>query len=152
MTSAEYIATGLGVLGFIIAVLALYWGVLYPRFWAPKPYVTCGATPHWISPEKTLAAYDLVIKNEGSAPAKDIGLYLELKSPFLIQNIQNSPVYAEKTWGEETPKVELRWNELSPGNLIHTTVIYDTSEKIEHLYPERYKVWFKDKLVDSSGM
>lgn len=146
------------IVNLIIAIVSLgisvYVGIIYRMYVVPKPRVTVTRSPHWISGEKTEALHDYLFNNEGNAPAKKLGLHFELKSKYKIKSIGS-----DRPWnrddvegGEGNYYVELHWDELPPKNLFHLWIIAESSPDIKDLHPERYKVWYKEKLVDKYGM
>ena len=151
MTALEIVGLLIAVIALIVATAALYWGALYPRFVAPKPNVRSHTNPHWTSADKNQAVFELVIDNDGAAPARGVGVYFEIAHQYALQDVASTPSWSTQTGGVGGSMTELHWNELSPGNVINVRLTYPASEDPRTLYPAKYKVWYKDRLVNAFG-
>lgn len=124
---------------------------IYPRYIKPNPKVIVTHSPHWTSVEKDMALHDHLIRNDGNAPARSLGLNFEIKPKFKIKTIESDRLWDKKIGGKGHYSVELLWNELPPQKSFHVLIYTETSPLEEDLYPMNYKIWYKDKLVDKYG-
>jgi len=135
----------------ISIVIPLTRDFIYPRYIKPKPIVTFSHTPHWTSVKKDIALHDHIIKNEGNAPARNLGLNFKIKPNFKITRIECDRPEDKKIGGEGHYSVEMLWKELPPKKRFHVLIYTETSPLEDDLYPMSYRIWYKDKLVDKYG-
>ena len=85
-----------------------------------------------------------MIKNIGTAPSKDIGLFLSLKTPYKIKTVFNNPLCSSISGGEGCSSVNLGWKELPPKNFISVRIVGEANkDKFETVFPMEFKLWDK---------
>ena len=143
----------LALINLLLVLVALAFP-FYENFLQPTAKVTVSRSPHWTSGEKDEALHEFVLKNEGNAPAKGLGIHFELPSKFKIINVTSDKewIKSRQIGGENESTIELNWDELPPANSFHVLFTVESSPATEDLFSARYKIWDAKKLIDKYGL
>lgn len=112
-----------------------------------KPEVT---VRHIICVESDEVLHHYVFRNDGNAPARDLGFLFECEGSD-IKRIESNKPWDKLTGGEGHIFVELSWKELEPGDSFCVSIGAEKTGVLADIYPRMFKVWHKGGIVDKYG-
>jgi hypothetical protein len=146
----EEISLIVATISMVVAVAAClleyYLHVYAPR--RVRPRIVYSADHYFIT--ESIASHDYLIYNEGNSPAKDVKLYLAFLPRFKIIDVFASPPPSEVKEGKGHSRVELRWDQILPKNLVFVS-IRSEADKREPLtaFPIECKLWYERGVVSA---
>ncbi len=131
----------------LLAISITLWvQIIQPRL-ELKPEVT---VRHIISVESDEVLHHYVFRNDGNAPARDLGFLFESEGPGITRMESNKP-WHKLIGGEGHIFVELGWKELAPGDSFHVSIGAEKTGVLGDIYPRMFKVWHRGGIVDKYG-